>query len=459
MPEKGTLPKCLSWKSSYAFSKENIGYYVQADYCNGLYCGRALLPSLTKSTTVVSINGFMAKVLVDSGSSESFIHPKLVESASLLVYSTISTILMATSSLETKVSGFCLVDLDLEGRLYCNLHLSVLPELCADLILGLDYQSQHKNLVFEQGSSKSSLSICGLSSLNMDPPQIYANLSDDCRLIATKSCKYSRDDSVLISSEVKSLLAEGIIEPSFRVVVFKGENRRKCMVVDYSQTINRFAQLDAFPLPRINEHVNGIVQYRVFSTIDLHSAYHQVHLRQEEKPYTPFAASGGLYQVTSGPFGVTKGVACFQCKMTDLVRKEGLTGVFPYLDDITICGKDQEEHDANLECFFEAAKRKNITYNEEKSVFSTRHLAILGSIVEEGEIRPDPESLRPLRELPVPNSTKLLNGCKDYLHTIHSGFLGSPTELNILTLAKLSHFLQKLWPLLKASRNALKSLL
>ena len=99
-----------------------------------------------------------------------------------------------------------------------------------------------------------------------------------------------------------------------------------------------------------------------------------------------------------------------------------------FLDDITICGKDQEEHDANLECFLEAAERKNITYNKEKSVFSTRRLAILGSIVEEGEICTDPERLRPLRDLPVPNSTKSLYKCKGLFTTIHSGFLGSPTE-------------------------------
>ena len=73
-------------------------------------------------------------MLVDSGSSESFIHPKLAESASFLVYLSTSTISIATSSLESKVSGFCLVDLMLEGRPYRNLHLSVLPELCADLI-------------------------------------------------------------------------------------------------------------------------------------------------------------------------------------------------------------------------------------------------------------------------------------------------------------------------------------
>ena len=102
----------------------------------------------------------------------------------------------------------------------------------------------------------------------MDPPQIFANLSDGCRPIATKSCKYSYDDSVFISSEIKRLPADEIIEPNLspwcaQVVVVKGENRRKCMVVDYSRTINRFTQLDAFPLPHINELVNGIAQQGV----------------------------------------------------------------------------------------------------------------------------------------------------------------------------------------------------
>ena len=45
----------------------------------------------------------------------------------------------------------------------------------------------------------------------MDPPQLFANLSDNSHPIATKSRKYSRDDSAFISSEVKRLLDEGII--------------------------------------------------------------------------------------------------------------------------------------------------------------------------------------------------------------------------------------------------------
>ena len=97
-------------------------------------------------------------------------------------------------------------------------------------------------------------------------------------------------------------------------------------------------------------------------------------LKDEDKPYTAFEARNNLYQFTRLPFGVTNGVACFQREMVKFVEKDDLQAVFPYLDNITICGKDQEEHDVNLERFREAARRKNMCYNTDKCIFSTRCL-------------------------------------------------------------------------------------
>ena len=105
---------------------------------------------------------------------------------------------------------------------------------------------------------------------------------------------------------------------------------KKSLATNYSQTINRFTVLDIYPLPRIDETVNKISQFRVYSTIDLQSAYHCV-------PIT-FEVAGRLYQFTRVPFGVTNGVACFQRKMDELIFKEELKGTFAYLNDVTICG-------------------------------------------------------------------------------------------------------------------------
>ena len=35
--------------------------------------------------------------------------------------------------------------------------------------------------------------------------------------------------------------------------------------------------------------------------------------------------------------------------MDSLIQEEQLTGTYAYLDDVTICGMTQEEHDAPLE--------------------------------------------------------------------------------------------------------------
>ena len=68
----------------------------------------------------------------------------------------------------------------------------------------------------------------------------------------------------------------------------------------------------------------------------------------------------------------------------------------------------------NLKHFLEAASGHHIMFNE--SVFiSTQKLTILGSIIEEGEIRPDPERMRPLQELPVPSDRKGLNRLLGFL--------------------------------------------
>ena len=191
----------------------------------------------------------------------------------------------------------------------------------------------------------------------------------------------------------------------------KDDSHKKRLAIDYSQTINRFTLLDALPLPKINDLVNDIAQYRVFSTIDLWSAYHQLPLKEEDKQFTAFEARNNLYQFTRLLFDVINGVACFQREMMKFVEQNNLNAVFPYLDNITICGKDQQEHDANLKKFLAAATRKNICYNDSKSVFSTRHIAILGYVIEEGVICPDPEQLRPLRNLPVPRDSRSLNRC------------------------------------------------
>jgi len=239
------------------------------------------------------------------------------------------------------------------------------------------------------------------------------NLSPDCKPLITKSRRQTYEDRLFIAQEVDKLLEEGIIEPSnspwrAQAFVVRGDLHRPRMVVDYSQTINRFTMLDAYPLPKIEEVISRISKYEVFSTIDLKSAYHQVPIKESEKYFTAFEAEGKLYHFLRVPFGVTNGVACFQRVIDKIIQDENLEGTFSYIDNVTVCGRDQVEHDANLQKLVAAVKKFNLTFNEEKCQYYSRSVKLLGYIIENKTIKPDPDRLEPLMKLPIPKDTSSL---------------------------------------------------
>ena len=88
-----------------------------------------------------------------------------------------------------------------------------------------------------------------------------------------------------------------------------------------------YTPLDAYPLPNMEEFINNIAQYKVFSSIDLKSAYHQVPLREEEKLYTAFEADGCLYHSNRMPFGLTNGVSVHQRIVNDFISSNNIISV------------------------------------------------------------------------------------------------------------------------------------
>ncbi|XP_071814632.1 uncharacterized protein [Apostichopus japonicus] len=385
--------------------------------------------SLTRSMIEIKVNGKIANCLVDSGSTDSFIHPDLVEKLGLSAKRAELSVRMAATSFEQKSSQKCEVLIELNSQQYPKTQLYIMSDLCADVLLGLDFQIKHERVILEYGGALPPLVLCAfadakldqqgnepLVAMEVDPVKPFANLAADCKPIATKSRRYSADDRHFISSEVQRLLKEGIIEPSnspwrAQVVVTKNDNHKKRLVIDYSETINRYTLPDSYPLPRIDDIVNSIARYKVFSTFDLRSAYHQIPLQPEDRLYTAFEADRGLYQYTRLPFGITNGVPCFQREIDNFIKEEGLEATFAYLDDVTVGGANEAELVRNQAKFLDAARRKNITFNENKSVIATKQLSILGYVIEDGELRPDPERLRPLKELPIPQNLKALRRC------------------------------------------------
>ena len=93
------------------------------------------------------------------------------------------------------------------------------------------------------------------------------------------------------------------------------------MVIDYSETINRYTELDGYPFPDIEELLEGAAQDRFFSRVHLKSTYRQISLAEAEQIFT---ASYVLYQFIRLAFGLANTACVFQSKIDELISKENL---------------------------------------------------------------------------------------------------------------------------------------
>lgn len=105
------------------------------------------------------------------------------------------------------------------------------------------------------------------------------------------------------------------------------------MVIEYTQTTNKYTLLDAYLLLKIEEIILKISKNKIFSKIDLQSAYHKIPILDSERyyTYTAFEGCGKLYQFSRVPFGVTNRIVCFQRVIDKVIEDEGRNLTYPYI--------------------------------------------------------------------------------------------------------------------------------
>ena len=119
------------------------------------------------ATIPANINEVRVEALVDSSSTSSFINPNGASRLALTTTSSKDTISMASSPLATVTEGHCFANIKVMGKEYKLFKLSLLPDLCADVILGQDFMKLHKSVEFTLLGSRPKLTICGISKMNL----------------------------------------------------------------------------------------------------------------------------------------------------------------------------------------------------------------------------------------------------------------------------------------------------
>ena len=212
-----------------------------------------------------------------------------------------------------------------------------------------------------------------------------------------------------VQKEIEELKEQGIIVPSesewaapIVLVGKKDGSLRLC--VDYRR-LNSLSKADAYPMPRIEELIDGLGKAKYLSTLDLAKGYWQVPVAVEDQPKTAFTTPFGLFEFKRMPFGLKGAPATFQ-RMMDML----LTGLgeysSAYIDDIIVFSGTWEEHLQHITVILQRLKKAGLTAKPGKCQFGMAECSYLGYRVGNGHVKVERSKVEAVSAFPVPKTKK-----------------------------------------------------
>ena len=211
-----------------------------------------------------------------------------------------------------------------------------------------------------------------------------------------------------IHKQVKELLEKDFIVPSKSpasspVVLVKKKDNTWRLCIDYRK-LNDVTVKDPFPLPRIDAILAEIGSNQVFSTLDLHSGYHQVPITEEDQYKTAFVTPDGKYEWKVMPFGLVNAPSSFARMMADIFR--GIPFVKCYLDAILVHSENANDHLMHLQVVLKKLEEHGLTAKKKKCFFFQKSVEFLGYKLAHNEIRPIQEKTEAINKMPCPKTKR-----------------------------------------------------
>ena len=213
----------------------------------------------------------------------------------------------------------------------------------------------------------------------------------------------------VVAEELKEMEQSGIIEKStsdwaFPIVLVRKKDNTLRMCVDYRR-LNSVSQLDAYPMPRIDDLIDRLGKAKFISTLDLTRGYWQMPVAPDDQHKTAFTTPFGLYQFKVMPFGLNGAPASFQRMMDQLT--DGLQEYSAaYLDDLVVFSTTWEEHLDHLQTILTRLGEAGLTAKPSKCQFAMDQCVYLGHIVGSGKIQPELSKVEAVQSYPIPETKK-----------------------------------------------------
>jgi len=158
------------------------------------------------------------------------------------------------------------------------------------------------------------------------------------------------------------------------------------------------------PLPLITEILDNLKGAKFFTKIDFTDGYFHVMIKGKYRKYFAFATRSGVYQWCRLPQGWMNSGAIFQNRVDRALGDLKWKCCMPYIDDIIIFSKTEEEHMKHIEEVFSRLAKVGFHLKLRKCEFFKEEIEFLGHVINRDGIKPNPEKVKAISEMPPPKT-------------------------------------------------------